>query len=101
MSSENERQVYELSQARVNVTGAHTVPAEAGTGKATQRFDQLHFTERVRMIDHDHMLIDYTVEDPVALTKPIHASPISTAWSRKPTAKKTNATPWSTADSRP
>ena len=36
--------------------------------------DQLHFTERVRMIDRDHMQIDYTVEDPVALTKPIHAT---------------------------
>ncbi|MGC2332681.1 MAG: hypothetical protein WA581_14600 [Candidatus Acidiferrales bacterium] len=35
--------------------------------------DQLHFTERIRMLDHDHMQIDYTVEDPVALTKPIHA----------------------------
>ena len=36
--------------------------------------DQLHFIERVRMIDHDHMQIDYTVEDPLALTKPIHAT---------------------------
>ncbi len=36
--------------------------------------DQLHFIERIRMVDHDHMQIDYTVEDPVALTKPIHAT---------------------------
>ena len=35
--------------------------------------DQLHFTERIRRVDRDHMQIDYTVEDPVALTKPIHA----------------------------
>lgn len=35
--------------------------------------DQLHFTERIRRLDRDHMQIDYTVEDPVALTKPIHA----------------------------
>jgi hypothetical protein len=35
--------------------------------------DQLHFTERVRMVTHDRMLIDYTVEDPLALAKPIHA----------------------------
>jgi hypothetical protein len=35
--------------------------------------DQLHFTERIRMVNHDQMQIDYTVEDPVALTKPIHA----------------------------
>ncbi len=36
--------------------------------------DQLHFTERIRMVNHDQMQIDYTVEDPVALTKPIHAT---------------------------
>jgi hypothetical protein len=35
--------------------------------------DQLHFTERIRMVNHVQMQIDYTVEDPVALTKPIHA----------------------------
>jgi hypothetical protein len=35
--------------------------------------DQLHFTERIRMVNHDQMQIDYTVDDPVALTKPIHA----------------------------
>jgi hypothetical protein len=35
--------------------------------------DQLHFTERIRMIAHDRMQIDYTVEDRVALAKPIHA----------------------------
>jgi hypothetical protein len=36
--------------------------------------DQLHFTERIRMVSHDRMQIDYTAEDPVALTKPIHAT---------------------------
>ncbi len=36
--------------------------------------DQLHFTERIRMVDHDRMQIDYTVEDPLALTKPIHTT---------------------------
>jgi hypothetical protein len=36
--------------------------------------DQLHFIERVRMLNHDQMQIDYTVEDPVALAKPIHAT---------------------------
>ncbi len=35
--------------------------------------DELHFTERVRMTDHNHMQIDYTADDPVALTHPIHA----------------------------
>lgn len=35
--------------------------------------DQLHFTERIRMVNHDQMQIDYTAEDPVALAKPIHA----------------------------
>ena len=36
--------------------------------------DQLHFTERVRMVNHDQMQIDYTAEDPGALAKPIHAT---------------------------
>ena len=35
---------------------------------------QLHFLERIRMIGHDRMQIDYTIEDPLALTKPIHAT---------------------------
>ncbi len=36
--------------------------------------DQLHFTERIRMVNHVQMQIDYTVEDPIALTKPIHTT---------------------------
>ncbi len=36
--------------------------------------DQLHFTERIRMVNHNEMRIEYTVEDPAALTKPIHAT---------------------------
>jgi hypothetical protein len=40
--------------------------------------DQLHFTERIHMIDHNRMQIDYTVEDPIALTKPIHATIVHT-----------------------
>jgi hypothetical protein len=36
--------------------------------------DQLHFNERIRMVRHDQIRIDYTVEDPAALTKPIHAA---------------------------
>jgi hypothetical protein len=36
--------------------------------------DQLHFTERIRMVRHDQLQIDYTAEDPVALAKPIHAT---------------------------
>ena len=36
--------------------------------------DQLHFTERIRMVNHDQMQIEYTVEDSVALTKPIHVT---------------------------
>jgi len=43
------------------------------TGFYMPMSDQLHFTERIRMVNHDEMQIDYTVEDPVALTKPIHA----------------------------
>lgn len=40
--------------------------------------DQLHFTEGIRMVNHDRMQIDYTVEDPVALAKPIHATIVHT-----------------------
>lgn len=43
------------------------------TGFFVPMSDQLHFIERVRMVNHDAMQIDYTVEDPLALTKPIHA----------------------------
>jgi len=43
------------------------------TGFFVPMSDRLHFIERIRMLDRDHMQIDYTVEDPVALTKPIHA----------------------------
>jgi len=43
------------------------------TGFFVPMSDQLHFTERIRMVNHDAIQIDYTVEDPVALTKPIHA----------------------------
>ena len=43
------------------------------TGFFVPMSDQLHFTERIRMVNHDEIQIDYTVEDPIALTKPIHA----------------------------
>ena len=43
------------------------------TGFFVPMSDRLHFIERIRMLDRDHIQIDYTVEDPVALTKPIHA----------------------------
>ncbi|HXQ26884.1 MAG TPA: hypothetical protein VN822_10785 [Candidatus Acidoferrales bacterium] len=36
--------------------------------------DQLHFVERIRMVNHNQMQIDTTTEDPVALTKPIHVT---------------------------
>lgn len=32
--------------------------------------ESLHLTERFRRIDHEHMAIDFTFEDPKALTKP-------------------------------
>jgi hypothetical protein len=44
------------------------------SGFFVQMSDQLHFIERIRMVNHDQMQIDYTVEDPIALTKPIHAT---------------------------
>ena len=34
---------------------------------------KVQFPERIRMVDHGHMRIDYTAEDPAALAKPIHA----------------------------
>jgi len=33
--------------------------------------DQLHFTERIRMVNHDQMQIEFKTQDPVALAKPI------------------------------
>ena len=32
--------------------------------------DQLHVTERIRRVDHDHLIDDLTIEDPKAYTKP-------------------------------
>ncbi len=32
--------------------------------------DQLHVTERIRRIDHDHLVDDLTIDDPKAYTKP-------------------------------
>jgi len=34
--------------------------------------NELHAIERIRMLNHDEMQIQFTMEDPVALTKPIH-----------------------------
>jgi hypothetical protein len=34
--------------------------------------NELHSIERIRMIDHDQMQIDLTLEDPIALMKPLH-----------------------------
>jgi hypothetical protein len=36
----------------------------------TPHSDKLKVTERFKRIDRDHMTIDFTIEDPVALTKP-------------------------------
>ena len=33
--------------------------------------DQLHFIERMRMVDHDGLQDQFTLDDPVALTKPL------------------------------
>ena len=32
--------------------------------------DQLHLIERIARIDHDHMQVDLTIDDPIAYTKP-------------------------------
>jgi|SRR6516162_8093988 len=44
------------------------------TGFFMPMSDQLHFGERIRMASHDEMQIDYTVEDPLALSKPMHVT---------------------------
>jgi hypothetical protein len=36
--------------------------------------DQLHTVERIRMVNHNQIQIQTTIEDPVALTKPIHVT---------------------------
>jgi hypothetical protein len=36
--------------------------------------DQLHFTERIRLANHNEMQIQFTTEDPVALSKPIQVT---------------------------
>jgi len=36
--------------------------------------NELHTTERIRMVNHDQMQIDLTVEDPIALAKPVHVT---------------------------
>jgi hypothetical protein len=36
--------------------------------------DQLHFVERIRMVKHNEMRIQFTTEDPVALSKPIEVT---------------------------
>jgi len=35
---------------------------------------QLHSVERIRMVNHDQMQIEFTLEDPIALAKPIHVA---------------------------
>ena len=35
--------------------------------------DQLHVVERIRRVDHDHLIDDLTIEDPKAYTKPWNA----------------------------
>jgi hypothetical protein len=36
--------------------------------------DQLHFVERMRMVNHDELQDDFTMEDPVALTQPFRVT---------------------------
>jgi hypothetical protein len=40
---------------------------------------ELHAVERIRMLNHDQMQIDFTLEDPIALVKPVHVTFI---WNR-------------------
>jgi len=36
--------------------------------------NELHSVERIRMVNHDQMQIQFTVEDPIALAKPVHVT---------------------------
>jgi hypothetical protein len=36
--------------------------------------DQLHFVERIRMVSHNEMQIQFTTDDPIALTKPMNVT---------------------------
>jgi hypothetical protein len=36
--------------------------------------NELHSVERIRMVNHDQMEIQFTVEDPIALAKPVHVT---------------------------
>src|SRR5215472_16729433 len=36
--------------------------------------NELHTVERIRMVNHDQMQIEFTVEDPIALAKPVHVT---------------------------
>ncbi len=36
--------------------------------------NELHTVERIRMVNHDQMEIQFTVEDPIALAKPVHVT---------------------------
>jgi hypothetical protein len=47
---------------------------EKGFAVTVQMSDQLHFVERIRMVNHNEMQIQFTTEDPVALAKPIEAT---------------------------
>ena len=40
---------------------------------------ELHTVERIHMLNHDQMQIEFTVEDPIALAKPVHVTFI---WNR-------------------
>lgn len=41
--------------------------------------NELHTVERIRMASHDQMEIQFTLEDPIALTKPVH---VTLTWNR-------------------
>jgi len=46
--------------------------ARAAGVPAVPMSNELHSTERIRMVNKDQMQIDFTLEDPIALVKPLH-----------------------------
>jgi len=55
-------------------TKPETLVFEKGFALTVPMSDQLHFTERIRMVNRNEMQIRFTMEDPMALAKPIEAT---------------------------
>jgi hypothetical protein len=55
----------------VELVEFHKDHPEPAAIKSVPMSDKLHFVERIRLIDHDHLEDKLTISDPVALTHPV------------------------------